>query len=82
MFPLPLTGLVLVLLRDDLPPLIAQQRHKQPTRRIPHSPRVHSSGHHVDLCRLPALQPAAGEGVLVQGEQTSDITQVSEDHIA
>jgi hypothetical protein len=82
MLPQQPTGLVFVLLGDDLPSLIPQQRHKQPTRRIPHSPRVHSSGHHVALCRLAALQPAAGEGVLVQGEQTSDITQVSKDHIA
>ena len=43
---------------------------------------MHSGRYHVELCRLAALQPAAGEGVLVQGEQTSDITQVSEDHIA
>ena len=36
------TGLILILLRDDLPALIAQQRHKQPTRCIPYPPRVHS----------------------------------------
>ena len=36
----------------------------------------------LELGRRAALQLAAGEGVLVQGEQTSDITQVSEDHIA
>jgi hypothetical protein len=68
MLPQQPTGLVFVLLGDDLPPLIPQQRHKQPTRRIPHSPRVHRGSHHVELGRLAALQPAAGDGVLVQGE--------------
>jgi hypothetical protein len=76
------TGLILVLLRDHLPALIAQQRDEQPTRRISHPLCVHRCGHHVELGRLAALQPAAGNGLLVQGEQTSDITQVSEDHIA
>ena len=69
-------GLILVLLRDHLPPLIAEQRHKQPTRRIPHPPCVHSSSHDVELGRLAALQPAAGDGVLMQGSQADAIAQV------
>ena len=82
MLPQQPTGLVLVLLRDHLPALIAQQCHKQPTRRLPHPSCVHSSGHHVELGRLAAFQPAAGDGVLVQGEQTGDITEVGEHHVA
>ena len=82
MLPQQPTGLVFVLLGDDLPALISQQCHKQPTRRIPHPSRMHSGSHHVQLGRLAALQPAAGDGVLVQGEQTGDIAQVGEDHVA
>ena len=82
MLPQQPTGLVFVLLGDDLPPLISQQCHKQPTRHLPHPSCVHSGSHHVELCRLAALQPAAGDGVLVQGEQTGDIAQVSKDHVA
>ena len=82
MLPQQPTGLVLVLLGDHLPALIAQQCHKQPTRRIPHPPRMHRGSHHVELGRLAALQPAAGDGVLVQGEQTGDIAQVGKDHVA
>ena len=75
MLPQQPTGLVLVLLGDDLPALISQQCHKEPTRRIPHPSRVHRGSHRVQLGRLAAFEPATGDGVLVQGEQTSDITQ-------
>ena len=76
MLPQQSTGLVLVLLRDDLPPLVAQQRHEQPARRIPHPSRMDSGSHHVELGRLAALQPAAGDGVLMQGSQADAIAQV------
>ena len=82
MLPQQPTGLVLVLLGDDLPALISQQCHKQPTRRIPHPPRMHSGSHHVELGRLAALQPAARDRVLVQGEQTGHIAKVGKDHVA
>ena len=75
MLPQQPTGLVFVLLGDDLPPLISQQCHKEPTRRIPNPPRMHSSGHHVQLGRLAALQPAACSRLLVQGEQAVHIVQ-------
>ena len=65
MLPQQPTGLVFVLLGDDLPPLISQQCHKEPTRRIPHPSRMHRGSHRVQLGRLAARQPAAGDGVLV-----------------
>ena len=82
MLPQEPAGLVLVLLRDDLPALIAQQCHKQPARRLPHPPRMHRGSHHVQLRRLAARQPAAGDGVLVQREQTVHIAKVGKDHVA
>ena len=60
MLPQQPTGLVFVLLGDHLPALIAEQCHKQPTRRIPHPPRMHRGSHHVELGRLAAFsQPRA-----------------------
>ena len=53
MLPQQPTGLIFVLLGDDLPPLIPQQHHKEPTRRIPHSPRMHSGSHHVSCAASP-----------------------------
>ena len=82
MLPQQPTGLVFVLLGDDLPPLISQQRHKEPTRRLPNPSRMHRGSHRVQLGRLAAFEPATSDGVLVQGKQTGHIAQVSEDHIA
>ncbi len=58
-------GLILVLLGDHVPAAIPQQRHKQPTRRLAHPPRMHRGGHDVEPFGLPAPQPAPGVGLLV-----------------
>ena len=81
MLPQQPTGLVFVLLGDHLPALITQQCHKQPTRRLPHPPRMHRGGHDIQLGHLAALQPAAGDGLLMQRPQAGHIAQVCEHHV-
>jgi hypothetical protein len=74
--------LILVLLGNHFPALITEQYHKQPTWYQPHPLRGYSGSDDVALGRFATLQPATSDGVLVQGEQTGDITQVGERHVA
>jgi hypothetical protein len=43
---------------------------------------MHRGSHRVQLGRLAARQPAAGDGVLVQCEQAAHIAQVDARHVA
>ena len=61
MLPQQPTGLVFVLLGDDLPPLIAQQCHKEPTRRLPNPSR----------CPSPSSRPGRLRGVCSSSKTTS-----------
>ena len=61
------TGLVFVLLGDHLPALISQQSDKEPTRRIPHPPRIHRRSCHVAAEPLRRLAPAARDRIADAG---------------
>ena len=76
------TRLVLVLLRNQLPALLAHHGDKQRARRGADPPRMHGRGHKIQAIRLAPRQPAAPDGLLAQRLQAGDVTQIGRHDIA
>jgi len=67
---------IFILLRNDLPPPIPQQRYKQPTRLLPDPLRMHGGGHDVEALGLALPQPAPNAGLPVQYLEAAYIAEI------